>query len=158
MDTNQSLIVRDRLEVMKQHYWGDGFDDWDYLHCHGKNRDAVFYSTLFMPEVILVEDSVILRHRADDNESVSRVLDCLHKEGATQQAVEASFNIVEVAHIFGADHEAMGEEIELLTRILRNAWNAWLHHLFPNRSFTVEYIPPEENGDEIAITFYQDRS
>ena len=162
MGTKQNDIFVGRLDVAKRCYPNSDADfrDVDYLHCHGRTRDAIFYSMLLIPEFLVIEDSVILKHRVNDRESVSRFLAYLLREDATQSDAEASFNIVDVAYIFGAEREdeVSEDEIDLLARIIRDAWDAWLHHLFPERRFVVEYIPAEENGDEVAVTFYQDRS
>ena len=143
---------------------GNGTEPWDradYLHAFGNVRDALLYSTLFVPDFVEVEGCVFLKEMGVEPEGGwAEVAAAIRRARETstdalKRCVD-SFNWVEVPYLVGATSAAPEEEIEVLAEVIAQAWRARLHDCFPDRRFTVRIFDPAETGSVIGIGFEQD--
>ena len=130
----------------------------DWLHAIGKASEALLYSILFMPELKIVNDSVLLAWGMQDDESQQRFLDSVKSNNMSLQQLEASFNFIEVGYIFDTvGRDTSDEEDELLANLICNAWEGWLKTSFPDRKFIVEVLSAEETGSTVGVHFFESR-
>jgi hypothetical protein len=130
-------------------------DEMDMLHEAGKALEALLYSLLFVPTLFIVDDSVLLMHGVDDAER--HFLEAKRASGMSLERLEASFNRVEVPFLF-IDRDLDDDEERLLAERIAEAWRGTLAVFYPDRRFVVKIIPPEENGDIIAVEFFERRA
>ena len=155
MNSSEIVAVSKRL-------WPDqdpaGFNFFDFLHAQGSPRIALFYSRLFWPEFVEFEGMVFLEGSLEDEEDRQRVRDTLERYGGDMSKTEKSFNVVEIPPLFGKrSGETTEDEDRLLASQICTMWKARLRALFAGRNFEVEVQRPTEQGDEIAVCFYQYR-
>lgn len=157
MDINE--IIEELKKYFLKIYSNDqhlNFNFEDYVHNYGNVQDALLYSTLFMPELMLFENSVVLRENIDNIESQFRFQEA--KKNKSLIEIESSFNFIEVGYVFSPDGRPKNElEETLLAYRIRDAWEGWLKIQFPNRTFVVEILTPEKTGSSLGIQFYQKR-
>jgi hypothetical protein len=132
-------------------------DPRDILNQFGDMVSALLYSTIFFPEFVEVNGSVFLKDNAPDAE------DSLHGDRLTLAEVEASYNSIEVAYLFGYHHFSLDDfeiadtpEIKL-AHIIADAWADRLKRLYPSRAFKVSVLTPEESGSVYSVEFYEIR-
>jgi hypothetical protein len=132
-----------------------GFTYFDFLYACGSPLEALFYSELFWPRFVEVDDMVFLESSVEDESDRLRVREALYHYGGDRERTEKSFNTVEVGELFGkrAGEVTPGEE-EALARRLCIFWSARLRESFPQRQFCVELLPADETA-EVAVCFYQ---
>jgi len=150
---NLSTILKNRYrDIASEDLAGLG----DWLHRIGKAGDALLYSILFMPEFILLEDSVLLSWNLSSSEMREKFLKNLAKEKHSRKMLEASYNFIEIGYIFDAGNRDTSDvEDEALAKLIKKAWESWLQTCYPNRKFTVELLSPEETGSTVGIQFYE---
>lgn len=129
----------------------------DYIHLYGSPSEAIIYSTLYMPQLTKVGDSILLQTAVDTAEERSRFQEAA-KSHKSLSALEASYNFVEVAYLFAKRDELTVEEEVLLAHRIKDAWSGWLMIQHPDRTFKVEVLSPEETGSSVGVHFYQKRS
>jgi hypothetical protein len=130
----------------------------ELLHAVGDASQALLHSILFMPELLVINDSVVLAFSFQYDSAKSDFVNLLAEGKRSRQEIEASFNWVEVAYLFdGSQGPATDEEDELLAGMVRDAWDGWLRVSFPDRRFTVEVLPPEVTGSSVGVRFYENR-
>jgi hypothetical protein len=128
----------------------------DILNQYGDMRYALLYSTIFFPEFIEVDGSILLKLDEDDNRAK---LFSPGKEESTMTLAqrEASFNSEEVAYLFRRDHIS-GDAIEIkLAHIIADAWRDRLGRLYPSRTFSVSVLDPSESGSVYSVEFFEVR-
>lgn len=133
----------------------------DCIHAAGIASDALLYSMLFMPELNLVCDSVLLSWCNPSVNFESNFKDRRYAKHYTEiqlQELEASFNFIEVGYLFDCNgRDTTDEEDEVLAIQLRTAWDAWLKYSYPDRKFCVEVLTPEETGSTVGVHFFEIR-
>lgn len=146
------------MKLLSKSYSNPGdYDVDDFLYSYGVCIDALLYSSLFTPELIEIDSSVLLKSRVSNKEAIEEFRKS-NKEGKSDLSqIESNFNWIEVGSIF-ANRESSEEEDVLLATKIRDAWEAWLRYLYPNRRFIVRIIPPEETGETIGVGFHEDRN
>lgn len=50
------------------------------------------------------------------------------------------------------------EDELLLAKKIATAWDAWLKVKYPNRSFVIRVLSPEETGSTVGVIFFESRS
>jgi hypothetical protein len=136
-------------------------DPRDLVHQFGDMVSALLYSTVFFPEFVEVDDSILLKDNIPDVEAEFR-------RGALESqsplAVrEAAFNSIEVVYLFmnrdvSLDESEYSEIVEIkLAQIIADAWADRLKRLYPARVFRVSVITPEESGSVYSVEFYEVR-
>ena len=146
------------LTALRKRFRSEGHvphDEMDMLHETGKAPEALLYSLLFVPTLFIVDDSVLLMHGVDDAER--HFLEAKKASGMPLERLEASINRVEVPFLF-IDRDLDDGEERLLAEQIADAWRGALAVYCPERRFMVKVIPPEENGDVIAVEFFERRS
>jgi hypothetical protein len=146
------------LTALRKRFRSEGHvphDEMDMLHETGKAPEALLYSLLFVPTLFIVDDSVLLMHGVDDAERHFR--EAKKASGMPLERLEASINRVEVPFLF-IDRDLDDGEERLLAEQIADAWRGALAVFYPERRFMVKVIPPEENGDVIAVEFFERRS
>ncbi len=106
----------------------------DLLMQYGDIRFALLYSTIFSPDFIEVEGSILVKDNTDDMEG--RFSTAKKDTTMTLAALEASFNFVEIGYIFRTDDGITDDAIEAkLAHIMQDAWSDKLKRLYPSRIF-----------------------
>jgi hypothetical protein len=132
-------------------------DEMDMLHEAGKAPEALLYSLLFVPRLSIVADSVLLTYIYGVDDTERHFLEGKREGRMSLERLEASFNRVEVPFLF-FDRNADDDEDRLLAERIAEAWRGALAVFCPDRRFVVNVVPPEENGDIIAVEFFERRS
>src|SRR5882724_19889 len=117
-------------------------DARDMVHEVGKAPEALLYSLLFVPELSVVADSVLLTY--GDSAVEERFLKAKREGAMPVERLEASFNMVEVPFLF-IDRNFDDDEERLLAERIAEAWRRALAAFCPDRRFVVNIVPPEEN-------------
>lgn len=126
----------------------------DLIHKFGRPLLALLYSELFWPDFRQIDDMVFLASTVEDEAEVARVREVLARLG-DPQAVEQSFNFVEVPSLFGRHvGESTDEEDQLLAHRLREMWSARLCSVYPQRQFEVRVTEATDEGDEVGVVFF----
>lgn len=130
----------------------------DCLHSAGKSSDAFLYAALYMPELVLIEDSVLLIWGLPDEKSRTGFKAALSERRISQKELEASFNFVEIGYLFDSPGRVSSdEEDELLAKLVRDSWAGWLKLNYPERCFVVEVLAAETTGSTVGVHFFEDR-
>jgi len=161
MDTNMSATIN-LITVLEQKFnLASGerpITLLDWLYSMGKASEALLYSILFMPELLIIENSVLLAWSVSQKSEKERFLDSLADESKDIQTLEASFNFIEVGYLFdGAGRDTSDEEDELLANLICKAWSGWLRASFPERKFQVEVLSEEDTGSTVGLHFFEIR-
>jgi hypothetical protein len=127
----------------------------DMVHEVGKAPQALLYSLLFVPDLSIVADSVLLTY-LDDAVS-ERFLEAKSNSKFSLERLEASFNNVEVGFLF-ADRNFDENEERLLAERIAEAWRGALAVFCPDRTIVVRVVPAEENAGDIRVEFFERRS
>jgi hypothetical protein len=146
------------LTALRKRFRSEGHvphDEMDMLHETGKAPEALLYSLLFVPTLFIVDDSVLLMHGVDEAER--HFLEAKRASGMPLERLEASINRVEIPFLF-IDRDLDDGEERLLAEQIAEAWRGALAVFCPERRFMVKVVPPEENGDVIAVEFFERRS
>lgn len=135
---------------------GETFDFEDYIHAYGKASDALIYSTIFMPELIVLNDSVLIKSNVESDELKASFLSSIRNSDSVSK-IEASFNFIEVIYLFGSYRNISNLEESLLAHRIRDAWDGWLKIQFPKRRFIVEVLSSKKTGSNVGVHFFQKR-
>jgi hypothetical protein len=127
--------------------------EYDFLHEFGDTVSALLYGSLFSPEFIEVDGSILI-----DIDPSDRAREFLTKKpsGWCVAELEASFNFIEIPYIF-ANRDSSDQEDELLAKMVAESWQAKLNLKFPTRKFIVSALPPEQTGSVAGVQFYEER-
>lgn len=161
MDTNMST-TNNLISALEQKFKLESVEKpttlLDWLYSMGKASEALLYSILFMPELLIVESSVLLAWSASQKSEKERFLELLADGSKDIQTLEASFNFIEVGYLFDdAGRDMSDEEDELLANLICNAWSGWLKASFPEREFQVEVLSEEDTGSTVGVHFFEVR-
>jgi hypothetical protein len=147
----------DLLERFLTRFEGDttAFDYFDLLHRDGSPFWALFYSRLFFPVFVKIDDMILLPEVVDTDEAIERLKKALAASNGDRTSVEKSFNRTDIELMFGkrvgdTDDE---EDCELARRIAA-AWRMCLQRDFPDRQMVVILETPKESGGTFGLTFY----
>jgi hypothetical protein len=121
---------------------------------------ALLYSTIFFPEFVEVDDSILLKNNVDDVEN--RFRSARIASDLSLADSEASFNSIEVGYIFStrpiSDYDTDTSPLEQkLAEIIAYSWRLKLKDLYPSRVFSVSVLTPEESGSVISVEFFEIR-
>ena len=130
----------------------------DLIYQCGDMVSALLYSTIFFPEFIEVDGSILLKNNVPDVETRFRSGGA--ESNLSLAESEASFNSVEVGYIFSTrpissfdtDTSALEQK---LAKIIADAWRCRLKDLYPTRIFSVSVLTPEESGSVYSVEFYE---
>ena len=134
-------------------------DPKDLVHQYGDMISALLYSTIFFPEFIEVDGSILLKNNVSDVETRFRSGGAELNLSLAES--EASFNSIEVAYLFSNRRSAIddtdcSDAIEQkLAKIIADAWRCRLEDLYPSRIFSVSVLTPEESGSVYSVEFYE---
>ena len=156
MDTN----FYDRLEKAISDFYpdGGGFDGHDYIHAYGSESGALLYAGLFIPETIIVLDSVLLSWFISNQINKSRFLSLASQPNYPIAELESSFNTIEVPYLFDAcGRDSTACQRQLLADAIANSWDAVISNRYPSRKFVFQVT--EFNGEDgnPAVFFHQNR-
>ncbi len=132
----------------------------DLIFQCGDMVSALLYSTIFFPDFIEVDGSIILRDNVHDAENQFRSGKA--EAQMTLAALEAAFNSVEVGYIFStrpiSDSDTDTSPLERkLAEIIAYSWKLKLKDLYPSRVFSVSVLTAEESGSVISVEFFEIR-
>lgn len=137
------------------HAWNDGdgisLDMW--IENEGNFKLSVGYCTMFWPQFELVGKYVLVAGIAAEV-----IADWETHPEHTERALEAVVNHLYLADFHMHDEKGLSADILLfLGNTLREVNEAKLQWQFPDRSFSVVFIIPEdlENFQDYQITFWQ---
>lgn len=156
---NNKIELFDVLRAKFKARLGDDTDNLsELLSAAGQASEALLYSILFMPELNVIQDSVVLALSFQYDSAKSDFIEELRSGKKSRHEVEASFNWVEIGYLFDAPgRDTTDDEDELLAVMVRDAWDGWLRVSFPERRFTVEVLPPEVTGSTVGVCFFENR-
>lgn len=127
----------------------------DMIFAAGNASDALLYSLLFVPELSLVDDSVLLTNGSSEvREAFSAAK---RKSQMPLERLEASFNMREIPFLFANGQFEENDE-NLLADKVAEAWRRALKSFCPDRRFAVNVVPAEENAGNVTVEFYELRS
>ena len=130
-------------------------DRQDVLFQVGDLVEILLYGSIFVPDLLEVEGSVILKNNIHDAER--KFSEGRKKLDWPLEKRETSFNLVEVVYIFASDTTySEGAEIKL-TNLIAEAWRGRLKLLYPSRTFQVNVLTPEEVRSIWGLEFYEVR-
>ncbi|MBX3282036.1 MAG: hypothetical protein KF756_06115 [Acidobacteria bacterium] len=136
------------------------FSVLDFVGTFGSPLIALAYAKLFWPDFVEFKGMIFVGDNFD-RETKDRIDAILHSSEAEREdfsGIEKSFNFFEVPSYFFGRHagDTNEEEDRYLAEKLAEMWKCKLSMDFPERSFVIKLIEPEESGGEIALMFYQD--
>jgi hypothetical protein len=131
---------------------GDPPTLWQYLSLRGDPELGAVFATLFWPELVEIEDCVLLKeHLAQTNFEEWKEA-CEGDRGC----IEVSVNHIHVWDLFpNADGKDLNDAVfEYIARVLERCWSCAAKEAFPERTFVVEYSnEPQDYGP--TVTLYQ---
>jgi hypothetical protein len=128
---------------------GSGISPEDWLSGVARSDEAVAYTALFWPELVIHKDYV-LRH-----DFSLKNLDTNEAAGSTRQQIEAMLNYTSLEHFFRGDGEVEAvadERARYVGTIMVDMLDAKLRRDMPDRQFRIELI---DDDDDFAVTFCQ---
>lgn len=151
---------KELLSRFLRRFQGDttAFDYFDLLHHDGSPFWALFYSRLFFPVFVKMDDMILLPEVIDNQEALGRLKKALAESNGDRASVEASFNRTDIELMFGKRvGDTDDEEDRELARRIAAAWRMCLQRDFPDRQMVVVLETPEESGGTFGLTFYTAR-
>ena len=128
----------ERLRAMRPNVDTTGFNLFDFLHTEGSGLYALFYSRLFWPEFVEIDNMVFLKETFEDEDDRKRLTETYERYGKDSRKTEESFNLVEIPSLFGRRMgETTYEEDQWLAERLAEMWSCRLQLLYPQRRFVV---------------------
>jgi hypothetical protein len=128
---------------------------WDLLRDHGDLVSALLCATIFFPEFVEVDGSVLLKDNIDDRDI--RFRRAKSDPNNSIAALEASFNSVEIGYLCPRPLLKYDTVQEKLVNIMSETWKCRLKQLYPSRVFSISIVPPEESGDVYVMQFFEVR-
>ena len=130
----------------------------DLIYKNGKASDAILYALLYFPELVQIQDSILLSWSVSDTQNRERFLAQISSNKIDLPKLEASFNFVEIGYLFETTGRDTNDEQDLvLAELIQLSWSRHLAGEFPNRSFIVEVLDPEVTGSTVGVHFYEKR-
>jgi len=153
MTSTESILaaLRKRLQFSEGRVPHDASD---MIFEKGQAQAALLYSLLFVPELTMVDNSVLLTNGSSD--IATRFLDAKTKSGMPLDRLEASFNLIEIPFLF-ANGDFQDDEERLLAEKIAEALQRAVAAFCPDRHFIVNIVPAEENAGNIAVEFFESR-
>jgi len=126
----------------------------DHIWAFGRIQDALLYSSLYVPSFIEVEGSVLFER--DEADLIERFLSRKRRSDWPLWKVEASFNYVEVSHLFNPPQSRNATEPDhlMLTQRVAEAWKGRLTLLFPGRRFEFAILTPDRASELYSGSLY----
>lgn len=136
------------------------FSVLDFLGPIGSPLHALMYARLFWPDFVELDGMVFRQEVMADDLDYANARRMLSDVGGDREQLEKILNLTEIpSAIFSkAVLESTDEEDRMLAKYLCEMWSARLAQVFPDRSFLVELVEPEDTGGEIGVVFFQPRS
>lgn len=129
-------------------------DPVSYVSELGDSVEALVYSRLFWPKLVLIEGAVFVALWGDDEECIAERLrtpaSSMSWVPMAWTKIVDSFNIFEVAHIFRqirGTWEIVENANRELASILVQTWSARLEVSYPQRKFSVRFVEADETMD-----------
>jgi hypothetical protein len=117
----------------------------------------------FQPETLVIMDKVFLKSPGYSGQSHDEFLAIRQKylmENPKSQLILDSFNWIEIYYELGnfdssgvLSDEEDDEMQKNVAELLRNSWFSWLHNVYPERSFSVRIVTPQETGSVWGVGF-----
>jgi len=150
MDTPESM--KSELSAWNN---GKGISLEDWIGCIGNSKLAVGYLTIFWPKFLKFED-YILREGFSENSLRGFEKQC----NGDRRAIEAVMNHLHISDIHYGCEDFTLDKILILGSVLKEIYEVKLKQEFPDRSFEVSFLQPEdpENIDDFEISFWQTNS
>jgi hypothetical protein len=124
------------------------------MYRRGTVEGALLYASLFVPDLIEIDGSVVLKLQLKYPDEQFR--EAKMKTALPLEEFEASYNWIELPFLF--DHsEASDDQDRVLAEVVAEAWRGRLKLLFPERKFVVELILPEVTGSVLGVGFREVR-
>lgn len=154
MDIKKGFLkdIEHLAEELRPQEKGSNIGFFGHLQTYGKPEEALFYSELFMPELIELENHIFLKGIIN----AEKFNDMRAKETRKWEAeeIELSYNQLEIHHAFYSfDLMAEGEVFILANRV-RDSWEGWLNICYPDRKFNVMVA---EYGEGPVVQFHEIR-
>ncbi len=128
---------------------GSGISPEDWLCGVARSDEAVAYTALFWPKLVIHNDYV-LRH-----DFSLKNLEINQAARSTRQQIEAMLNYNSLEHFFRGDGEVeavANERARYVGTIMVDMLDAKLRRDMPDRQFRIELI---DDDDNFAVTFWQ---
>jgi hypothetical protein len=141
------------IPELKEWDEGKGIDPKSWICCVGNFQMTIGYSTVFWPKFIEVDGFVV----ADDVDR-DRVRMCLEEWKGDRERAQRTANYLSIENLHHAECEdASPERFAYLGSVLRETYEQKLKRDYPDRTFVVEYIEPDdqEDLDGYGVTFYE---
>lgn len=137
----------------------ENFEPDDFLHRFGNTKNAILYSTLFLPALEEYCGSVLLASSIEENAAKVRFKELRKAASSASELefLESSFNFVEVGYQF-ADRSSLEEEDDFLAELVAESWIGYLATRYPNRVFEVALLSPDKTGSVTGIHFFEKRA
>ena len=153
-------LVSKILEVLRKLFPspGESYNSADFIYSFGKASDAILYSLLFMPELVIISNSVLLTSAVSDSENKKKFLSALLKNNSNLSELEASFNFIELGYLFNpAGRDTDDDQDLLLAKLIAISWRRHLVDEYPERRFVVEVLTSDITGSTVGVHFYEKR-
>ena len=115
---------------------------------------ALLHATIFFPEFIEVEGSILLK--MGDSKNAAIFVKSKAKGDWSLAKLEDSFNWIQPVDLFS--DSACSEAMQIkLAHVIADAWRARLGQLYPSRTFDVSVIDPDTTGYCWGVGFHEVR-
>lgn len=145
----QDDLVNEYSELKKAN--PDSFNWWSYVNMKSDLQTALGFAKLFYPEVIEVENCLILKDRYS-----FELYNQWKLRNNDKTVIEKMMNLYQINDFFhinrNQDEDEENQQI-VFAKILHHFWIQSFKERFPNRSIIVKVF--EEYG-ELFITMYED--
>jgi hypothetical protein len=141
------------IPELKQWDDGKGIDAKSWIGCVGNFQKMIGYSTVFWPTFTEVDGFVVEKNVTHDH--VLQWLDACKGDRHRAQKVINHIDLWTLHH-HGCE-DVSPERLAYLGPVLREIYEQKLKRDFPERTFVVEYIEPDdtEDIDGYCVTFYE---
>lgn len=129
---------------------GTGVSPEAWLSGSARSDEAVAYTALFWPDIIIHKEYVLRRDFSLENLAVSEAA------GSSRSQIEAMLNYNSLESFFRGEgeHEAVADaRARYVGLVMVDMLDAKLHRDMPDRRFKVELI---DDADDFAVTFWQE--
>jgi hypothetical protein len=128
---------------------GSGISSVDWLSGVARSDEAVAYTALFWPKLVVHKDYVLRHDFSLENLAINEA------GRSTRQQTEAMLNYNSLEHFFRGDREVEAvadERARYVGTMMADMLDAKLRRDMPDRQFQVELI---DDDDDFAVTFWQ---
>lgn len=149
------------INALKRNFGKSGYENFsafDFLHAEGSAKNAILYGSLFFPEFVEIDGTVLLKTNVADQENLDRFYSLRSSGTKHHVEIEDSFNFLEVIYCFGGERNELSfEDEELLAEMVAESWRCRLVASFPGRSFEVKVCHPGEISDVFSVRFREQK-